>query len=103
MLKRRTASAGFFSQIWDNKNIHYVLKVLHKYMSHFAEPQTEWILNNILVNGGWIIDNLPKKNVYCPKFGRKTPHLQCVVSTYKMGGCNIIRKPVIQFTTVHIT
>ena len=40
---------------------------------------------------------------YCPKFGRKTPHLQCVVSTYKMGECNIIRKPVIQSTTVHTT
>jgi hypothetical protein len=46
---------------------------------------------------------ISKALIYCPKFGRKTPHLQCVVSTYKMGECNIIRKPVIQSTTVHTT
>lgn len=44
-------------------------------MSHFAEPQTEWILNNILVNGGWIIDNLPKKNVYFRKARPEHQHL----------------------------
>jgi len=44
-------------------------------MSNFAEQQTEWILNNILVNGGWIIDNLPKKNVYFQKARPEHQHL----------------------------
>lgn len=44
-------------------------------MSHFAEQQTEWIINNILVNGGWIIDNKPKKNVYFQKARPEHQHL----------------------------
>jgi type I restriction enzyme M protein len=40
-----------------------------------AEQQTEWLLNNILVNGGWIIDNLPKKNVYFQKARPEHQHL----------------------------
>lgn len=44
-------------------------------MSYFAEQQTEWIINNILVNGGWIIDNKPKKNVYFQKARPEHQHL----------------------------
>lgn len=32
-----------------------------------AEQQTEWIINNILVNNGWVIDNKLEKNVYFQK------------------------------------
>ena len=31
------------------------------------------------------------REVHCPKFGGRTPHLQCVVSTYNMRWCNIIK------------
>jgi type I restriction enzyme M protein len=44
-------------------------------MSSFAEQQTEWIINNILVNGGWIIDNKPEKNVYFQKARPEHQHL----------------------------
>lgn len=44
-------------------------------MSSFAEQQTEWIINNILVNGGWIIDNRRKKNVYFQKARPEHQHL----------------------------
>lgn len=37
-------------------------------MSHFAEQQTEWIINNNLINKGWHIDGDSKlKNVYFQK------------------------------------
>jgi type I restriction enzyme M protein len=36
-------------------------------MSSFAEPQTEWIINNNLVNKGWVIDINPNKNVFFRK------------------------------------
>lgn len=32
-----------------------------------VEQDTEWILNNILANNGWIIDNTPDKNVFFQK------------------------------------
>jgi len=44
-------------------------------MSNFAEQQTEWILNNILVNGEWVINNTPKKNVYFQKARPEHQHL----------------------------
>lgn len=36
-------------------------------MSKQAEQQTEWVINNILVNNDWVIDNTPKKNVFFQK------------------------------------
>ena len=33
-------------------------------MNSFAEQQTEWIINNILVNKGWNINNDGNKNVF---------------------------------------
>jgi len=38
---------------------------------------------------------------YCPKFGGRTPHLQCVVSTYNIERCNIIKKQATQYMTAH--
>jgi len=32
-----------------------------------AEKQTEWIINNNLINNGWVIDNASDKNVYFQK------------------------------------
>ena len=39
--------------------------------------------------------------IYCPKFGGRTPHLQCVVSTYNIERCKIIKKQATQYTTAH--
>ena len=33
-------------------------------MNNLVEQQTEWIINNILVNKGWIVDNNANKNVF---------------------------------------
>ncbi|WP_341793316.1 MULTISPECIES: hypothetical protein [unclassified Rickettsia] len=50
------------------KDALYYSLIYHK-TGYFmlAEQQTEWIINNNLVNKGWHIDNSNKKNVYFQK------------------------------------
>jgi len=50
-------------------------------MSNFAEQQTEWILSNILVNGGWEINATPDKNVYFQEARPEHQHLLKSVQT----------------------